>query len=514
MAIRHFGLAAVTALGGLVACASIAGLDDSDPVDGDAATTPVGGDTDAGRIVTEAGISISPLAIALTGVNCGDSKSAPITITNVGTASAPFSITVPENSAFTLEGADGGVVTGEVEPKGSRIVNLTGKSDQPGNESADVVVKAGDTVQQITASLVSHGAGLVITPGTLDFGEIRKDIDSQPASVVFQNTGNDPITITSFTKADGFTTPTNLAIPGGQQVTGAFIMNGAKKDDAPVSVMVTPMFDTASAKICGPTPTITLKGQRTDQNVTANPAQLDFGRVGCGALSGAHPKLTITNTAPKLVNFEIKFGAETKFRCDQSLTGTVAGAPTVAESKTTELTFSQITAQPSLTNIDETITISFPGADPPVQDKSIKLHADVYGAILQAATGGYPSPYYAYPDLVDIADNDTGYGSIKNVGNAAVCVKYSVSGGNAGNFTPEADDRLDVNELDDLRVTFRASQNGNYSTSLIITHADCTSALGGGESAPFCAPPPTVKVSGKRNQSSGGQCCGHYPCPC
>lgn len=507
MLIRPRHAFAILTLGGaLIACASIAGLDDSDTKQVPSVATTDGGNvTGNGELTTDAGITISPASIEIKGIKCGETKSAPITITNVGTAVAPFSITVPENSAFALEGAVGGTLNGEVPPKEMRTVNLTAKSDAPGNVSADVVVQAGDTTQQITATLETLGAGLVFTPTTVEFGEVRKNTDSPPATIVFQNTGNDPITISGFSAAAGFTLPTNIEVPGGGQVAGTFIMAAGPKDPAPITTTVTPNLD--GGALCGAIPTITLKGQRTDQDVTVNPPTLDFGRVGCGAISATKPKLTITNGSPNQVHYVVALSGGSKFKAETALEGDIVKAKDAEHPTVLDLTFSQLTAQASLADIDETLTVDITGAPAPIPQKTIKLHASVYGAVLQVTTGGY----YNYADLTNISDNSTGYGAIKNVGNATVCVKYSVSGGSSNYFAVEADDRLDVNYLNDLRVGFDSNTDGNFSTNIVITHADCTQSLGGGESAPFCVAPPTVKASGHRQTS---QCCGHYPCPC
>jgi len=489
------------AVSGVVACASLVGLDSSDDPSVDGQTpdgTDAGGTVEGdGAIVTEGGLTILPASIDIKGVRCGESKTVPITIVNGSNGPLPFEIYVSQNDVFSLESADNGVVKGDVASKERRIVNLIAKSPTAGNASTDIVVRAGETVQQISATFEARGAGLVVTPTVLDFGEVREGTASTEQNVLFSNDGNDAITITDF-KSDGtaFVLPTNVTIAAGSSQMAKFSMKNAALDPAVVTNTLTPQF--SGVQLCGATPTLQLKGQHTNQSVIVTPLTLDLGRGGCKtAPAGKSAKFTITNFSGTNVNYTLTPKAGTKYAFDKPLTGIINGnAPPL------EVTVTVPNAGTQFGDLDEDLRVEVGNAPAGPVDKTIKLHMVVFGAVLEIRESGWPCGFGSTcQGLRDLDDNETGYGTVRNVGNADVCVVYKANGGQPTAFTPESEDKIERGETDDLRVRFDVSQDGDYSTTFSVVRTDtCPSIVGGGESAPFCVDPPTVQVSGRRDR--------------
>lgn len=291
-------VAAAGALVALVACAKLAGLEDPDP-------GPPGDGADAGTEGRQAapGIAVKPESVAITTSCAGGGDTAFITIENQNETPADYELQVPEGSAFALRNdadASVGSLKGTVPAKGLVLVYLRAMPTKAGTFAGQVIVHIGERVTQIPVQVTVTGGALVFSPDLVDFGEVRQQTTSQGQTIEITNTGTQPVNVLGLdrTPASGATAEFSIDTGGGS-------INIAPGEKATVVAtllpgnagpQVTEVFEPRTQEpTCGALPTVTLKGTRVNQDVTVNPASLDFGEVDCMSAGGAARIITVSN---------------------------------------------------------------------------------------------------------------------------------------------------------------------------------------------------------------------------
>ncbi|MBX3227912.1 MAG: hypothetical protein KIT84_28205 [Labilithrix sp.] len=480
-------------LAGLVACASIAGLDKADPPNqnGLSPGDDDDDDQDAGSIATESGLTISPSTLTIPEGKCGDDeKESSLTLYNGSDKPVPYEVFIGENDVFSIDGASVDAPRkGTVAPGGRETVKVKAKPKAPGTANVQIIVSAGEGVKEvrtIDASMETSGATLAVNPTLVDFGTLRADANTADKTAVFVNDGNQPITIKSFdqTGDEGFATESAITIGAREQVAVKFSAAMRGVDANVVSATFTPVIE---GPLCGSAPTVKVEGQRTNQAVIVPPS-VDVGRVNCKSAPTAGAKLTIANYST--TSGTVKITGASKFATSGD---TPIGAGNSTTATTADITFTPTAAAVALDKpgpIEEnvTITVTRSGHDDVV--RPVKVKALVVGSVLSVSKTW--NAYYYY-SLDNIPDNRTGVGKLTNSGNAPTCLRFSLTGAQANVFRKPSDRRAEVGDAQ-LSVPFDASYNGTYRATLGWERlASCS-----GENAPICSGATSIEVVGKR----------------
>lgn len=461
----------------IFACAKIADLESpTSPEELDVVSKDASNAVD-GVIRTAEGLSISPSALSLGPATCRQSRSGAITIKNNGKKALSFELTLIESDTFTLRGATGGVVAKTVDVGDFVVVNVDAVGVAPGSASADIVVRTGGTVQSIHVTLDVQGGLLAINPPVVDFGEVRKDTTSSPIPIEFKNDGNEQISVTGFANLTGdfYLSPATFAVaPGSSTIVNAVMTAGAPSPTT--EIKVTPAL---SGALCTPPVDVTLRGSRVSQDVMVDVATLDFGDFNCKDTPSKQETITVANySLSSTASFTATLPPSSRFRFVGASSGTVPRATNDTTPGKTTFTIAANTVDVPLGEFDETLEVKI--TDPPQASgsKFVALHIGAYGAILEVTPA----------ELDGFAQNQTKAFTVRNVGNARTCVRYTDITGN-GFYILDDDEAFGPGGIGDLRVQFAASSKGTYDYAIPITRINCS-----GVSAPLCTPPPTPKV--------------------
>lgn len=481
-------LIGAVALGGLVACASLVGLDASDP-ETNATTPDPGVKTDGGSgpvgdgtVTTEGGVTITPANVDFQKAVCGTQQSFKISIKN-GTATAnTYTVAIPPSEVFVLDGADAtGMVKGDLPAHGVGTVTLKATSSKPGRVSADVTVTVGAETTTLNAALETLGAGLVFDPPTVSFSAIRENVASADSIVTLRNDGNDPITIQAFTNAPDFATPKDIMLAAGASITQSFKMTPGTAG----SVLTQQAVPVVQGEHCGPIPTITLSGQRVNTNVTVSPGQLELGSPPCnGSTVGIKQTITLSNYSTLgPATFTVKPPTGSRFTYS-ALTGNIPQAPnaTTPGVATVDVGIASIGNTPQ--DVTEALTVSTVGDVS--KDWPIKTHFKVVGAVV---TLGKTS--------VDLRNNTYTEVPITNTGNVTVCVDYTSDNSQIDIYEGGNDhsDRLNAGDTSQrLSVAFFNGSSTNNTGKVTIKPYACP----GSSTIPaVCNTIPQLTVNGK-----------------
>lgn len=472
----------------VTACASIVGLDSSDPASnashsneaGTSSGDAGGGVTGDGDIQTPEGIIISPAVLSFT-FNCGAPSTAAITIKNDGDEDQPYTAQISNSSNFAIQDApDGGSVSGTVKAHDKVVVNITAAGVEPGSVSADVEVSAGSTATSVGISGEINGASLRVEPSPIDFGPVLAGAQSAPVTATFSNSGNLPLTITSVTQSGSdFVLPTApISVPAGGTATGLFALNPGVVGE--VSGSVSLVLDTVLCS--GTTPIVSLKGKRTNDTVTLSPTALDLGMADCLSTPGTSNQRTVTlsnyNDSP--LGYTTSLPEGSRFTIVSGGSGPAPAGDGNFSAGTSAIVVGLKPPGSYYGPADDILTVKPDGRDP----VTVSLHALFTGADMKYDTN-------------PVKFKGTGRHSIplRNVGNATVCVNYKRSSGSTSIYTENDGDTFAGGALDDVGVYVDYYYYSTYQAKVSITHERCG---GSTPSAPFCNPPPTLDVTASK----------------
>jgi hypothetical protein len=337
-----------------------------------------------GGAATDGDIEISPSTLDFGDVPCSTESSAQlITIRNKSTTPTTYKVQLPEGTAYRLEGNPDGILPGQA----TITLSLFAKTRAVGDNAADLLVLAGETLQTVHATAKGTGATFEIAESTIDFGEVRKENGASRPDVVVQNNGTVAASIAGFAISDPAfdvawpAKPAALVVPPGGSTNLSVQLKAATTPDASaLTATVTPM----QASFCGPAPALQLKGRRVTTDVTVSPA--DFGKQPCNT-SPAAKAVVISNYSASVLTYSLAASAAPSFTIVDQAGGSVAPALPAGSPATANIlvTPKKLPASAPLPNITEQlvvqITSTAPGASGP---RNVLLHVDVRGAIISA----------------------------------------------------------------------------------------------------------------------------------
>lgn len=483
---KRLPIAAAGALVTLVACASIAGLEDPDEA-------PSNGGADGGDGRQPApGISVTPEALTLTASCAGAGDPAFITIKNDNDTTASYELQVPEGSAFALrDPSDASVanVKGSVPPKGLVLVYLRATPTKAGNFPGQVIVSVNGEVTQVPVQVTVNGGSLSFSPDLVDFGEVRQQTTSPPQTIEIVNTGTEAVNVLGLVQAPASDAGAEFAIdtgtgslniaPGGKATATATLLPGAA--GPPVSAVYEPQTQEPT---CGALPKLTLEGTRVNQDVTVNPVSLDFGEVDCQSAGGATRTITVSNYA---TNMPAEFAVTTPPNSWFEVSADSTSVPPAngAEPGKRTITVKLKAVGSAMGNHSDPIEVDVKS---PVPGKKTTATASV------KSVGGVLS--ISPVTLSGFSMDQTRSFGVRNTGNKFVYVRHTssntnaftiVNGTSASPLTPGSFLPLNVD------VKFVAQAAGTYQADITTERGNAPPPFP--QSGNLCEPAPVVKAS-------------------
>lgn len=419
-----FGVFAVAA-GAIVGCATIADL--RDPMDG-LAGTPIdekdADATDTGANTTPMGeVVVSPSALDFGDVACGKAPTPKVLrIENQGSEDHPYEVKLPEGTAFSFVGASAGTVkAGDVA-----LVSIAVTPKSAEDLVTDLAVRIDDRISYVPLRATGLGGQLDVAPTLVDFGELRaENAESSPITVVFQNTGNRDLTVTSIdvsnndfqvTFPDGTPEPAIIA-PGKSLTAKAILVNGI----AGPELTATATIETPLA--CTKPPSISLRGRRGNAKITVTPGTVDVGDVVCKQPVTTKKEIVVSNYENAPLGYQIQpLPANSRFVVESGGMGTILAAADPASPQTATIV---VTAKPvdvPAAAVSETLRIDFSSGGGGTSYNDVTLTMRPAGAVITADP----------PDLNYNIFNRTI--TLTNAGNLAVTLDYKTTSDSAKEF--------------------------------------------------------------------------------
>jgi hypothetical protein len=438
------------------ACAKIAELGDSDPASSSAIPK------DGGSFPqNDAGAVISPLAIKVN-ASCGPpDESGFVGIENRSDHVLPYEVVSPTPNIATLkddDGASGASLTGTLPAHQAKVFHVVVTSLVPGSTSTELFVSTGTDTQHIPIDITVNGALLTLTPPLIDFGQVEQSTTPPPATVELENTGNQPVTVSSW--SDGgvdFTVTGAPTIPPGGKVNATvnFVPGLAGN---PITAEFSPQ---TLAATCSAIPTLTLKGERIDQSVAISPGALPFGNLDCNSQAPAPQTITLSNFSPTPVGFKATLPANSVFTATPT-TGTIDfGSSSKPRTATISVAMNQVGSQPG--DFSDAITIEINGAS---GGGTVNASFRVVGASLTVEP----------TTLTGFNHNDVKHFTLGNVGNAPIEIKTTSSDpsfliANGTDDTVIAPAGLPIPNTANIDVQLVASGAGPYTSTITPVRA-------------------------------------------
>jgi hypothetical protein len=472
-------------VGSAAACANLDGLSGGHRDAGapDSGSIGDGGVTGDGSLTGD-GVTVSPATLDFS-YDCNQQKTGSFAIANTSKAPLDFTVNLPSSEAFVVEETDAGSLSGTLPPGGIKVITVIAQSGTAGEIAGDILIHAGDSDLLVHTTGARHGAALVVNPVTIDFGIVHSGaIANLPVS--FTNPGDTAVTVPTLILTD-FTLASAMVAPGATVTANALMKAGASgqplTENAPLTIN--------GVSLCpGSTTALSFTGQRSDANVTVNPAKLDFGPIDCNTTSTKTLAATISSyDLAAVTNWGASLGkgSGSPFKIVGPASGQLAKAANLNTPTTATITVGLNTAGATPSTITDTLTVTG-GASPIV----VTLSMTVSGAVLTVQP----------TDLTFTRSGASATAAIKNTGNAATCAAYTLTSSDPTAWKIETGDPYAAGGSNGCGISFRpplgASAATVYSGTIAITQTSCGS---GSPSAPFCVPPPVITISGT---NSGG----------
>ena len=288
----------------------------------------------------QTGLTITPSTLSFGNVIVGQSGTQSVKLTNSGNSNLTINLATVAGTAFgisglslptTLAGGQSLSFNAQFTPTagGAATGSITFTDNAPGSPQVVSMVGTG----------VTTNASLVANPGSVAFGNVAVGSNSQQ-TITLTNTGNTSATISAISSsgtgfsASGLPTPLTLAANQSTSFTAQF--TPTTSGSAAGSILIT---STAS----NPTVSIGLGGTGVQGNLTANPANINFGSLLVGASGSVSVTLTNSGTASVAISQVSTSGtgfsmtglsAPSTLTAGQSTSLTAKFAPTAAGSAT------------------------------------------------------------------------------------------------------------------------------------------------------------------------------------
>lgn len=474
----------------MVACGKLAGTDDA-PVADDKQNTTLPpdkpGTTVGGR--TDENIEIKPAELDFGELPCGTESTARLlTIHNRGSKATTYKVVVPDGTGIRIAGApaEGPLPAGDVV-----TLQVFGKPLVANTSGSDIIVTAGDALQQVKPKISGTGASLELSPGTVTFGEVRKQNGGANVDVILKNTGNRAITIPGFTAATEFGVTMDgapvLLQPAG--TTTLHVTMNAGQATTLITETLKPNVD--GVAVCGALPSLTLTGARITSDVTVSSA--DWGTQRCRDNTGPRD-VTITNYTQSPITYDATLPVGSKFRIVSLGSKAVAAAGSQGTNPKTE----KIVVQPILpydSNVGVfqdalAVVITGPPANAGGGLRPTPLKVDVRGAVITATP-----PTFSFSSDGTSADSKPVV--LKNVGNENILLQWSierVSGGDG--YSGALPSSMIAGQTFNGTLSFKSQQAGTSVSK--IRPEKHFSYVFNGPGPDLCNPVATLDLTGVR----------------
>lgn len=355
--------------GSVVACAQLAGLEEP------SSSTDANGSAEAGAgTEAVAGVELKPTALAFDTVECGKDAKKTVSIVNRNERPVAYKVQSLEPS-FTIPIA----ASGTVPPKGSITFDVVVKPMAARDIAGDILVDLGSGTQTLTAKVTGAGAMMELAPGVVEFGEVRKENGGPPTTVLVKNTGNRPLNIAAFTRTgatDFSLAPASALIEPDKTAsfTASFLAGAVS------SVLTASFVPQVGPGACGAAPTLEMRGQRIDTNVTIG--LTEWGDVDCNGTPG--PRYAVlTNYSTSQITYEASLGAGPFTILDGTGAGTVGPATGAGGSTPTTKDIKIGVVPGSVPGQKEvTLTVLVNKGQANASTRTAKVRAKVNGAVL------------------------------------------------------------------------------------------------------------------------------------
>lgn len=399
-------------------------------------------------------IAVTPTDLDFGAIECGSESPAKlVSIQNTGQVPASYDLVVPAGSPFTIVGP----LTGTLPPMAAVTLQVSAKLEGSGNAATELVVTAGNSVQPVRLKAAGRGPALEITPALVDFGDVRMQSGSAPVDVEVTNRGTAPAVISSFEASADFAAalpamPASIP-PGAKSMVAVTMKPGS--ESAPLQAVLRPLL---TQKLCGPTPSIAVKGRRVNSNVTVSGA--DFGKQQCTQTSSK--SVVVTNYSPSALTFTASLKTGSAFTLVSGATGTIPAAPSSTTPTTGTIVLKPKPFGATLGTIAESLAIDVSGIAPPEGGlRSVPITVDVRGIILSimpSSLGNFVSTG---------STTDTKSFTVKNNGNENAVLDWTLQrtiGGVAWTSTPPVS--ISAGATGSGTVGFRPTGNGPHEAKI------------------------------------------------
>jgi hypothetical protein len=452
----------------LAACARIAGLADSDKLP----SSPPHSDG-PGKLENDAGAVISWQTLQFE-AGCGTPNDSDfITIKNDSDGDLNYQVTSP--APEILKPKDD-AKQGTIKAHSPQVVFMHVAADNAGSHPVGLVVATGNDVQTLHATATVDGAQLVLPDGGLDWGQVQYETAPEDKPFTIQNSGTQPASITGWTPPGDFSVTGPASIDPGQSASfSGHFAQGAESQ--PLDIPLQPQV---GAPMCG-SPSLDMRGQRVNQDVTINTTKAAFGCVPCGAAPPVQT-LTLSNFATQVAT--VSGGSSTSFNVQ--LPPTVPPRTAAPGQATINISPKQIGTTPTQV-IAEQISFTVTGAKP--TSFTVSASYAVCGGILSfsATTANFNSSSPCHTI------------TIRNIGNAPVAFGIQTTGAFRAYNYPGSLGPGEESNNDGFCVTsslFPTSSDVVFTTSAPGTYPGTLTAQPQGGSV-LCGPAPTTTLNGQ-----------------
>ena len=237
---------------------------------------------------TQGSLGANPSSVNFGNRLLGSSATVPITLTNSGTNGVAISQATASGAGFRISG----LVPMTLNAGQSTSFTATFVPTTAGAVTGSVSISSNAPGSPLTIALSGGGTQaqpqLTINPAIVAFGNVAVG-SSAPQNVTLTNSGNGSLNITSATPSGtgfSFTGLTTQTINAGASVTFPVKFSPSSAGSATGSISI-------SSNAPGSPATITLSGTGVQGQLTANPANLNFGNVLVG--NKGSQTITLTN---------------------------------------------------------------------------------------------------------------------------------------------------------------------------------------------------------------------------
>lgn len=350
-------------------------------------------------------IEVTPSELDFGKGSCGDTSAAQLVVLrNHGTTKTPYQLQIPDGAAFEVLGP----LTGELAPDSVTALNVVAKPTIAGDTVANIVVTAGAKLAQVTLKAKGDGGKLEISPSAIDLGGVRRE-NGGSADVSFVNTGTLPITVTSLDSSlpDFVATWTGKPAPLTLEPNTPHTVTVTLAPGSDSPVLDSKLTPHASGALCGVLPTLPVKGQRVNNDVTISAA--DFGSVACQSSPTVTRFVVVSNYSASTLAYvaTLDKSASSAFTILAGGSDSIApGSATTPATKTIKLGMKAVGG--TLGALSETLTVEISGIAAPAGGKrAVNLSATVHGVVLGIAPA----------DLTGFQRGQVKYFNVTNTGN-------------------------------------------------------------------------------------------------